>query len=107
MTTWGTPPDLSTWSGPRVADLAWAARAAELDVLAAGAAVGDRAVRELLALQSSDWPFLASVGTAGEYPRERFLGHAAGLRAALADPSAEAALRNLAPRLARAALLEP
>jgi 1,4-alpha-glucan branching enzyme len=107
VTTWGNPRDLSTWSGPRVADLAWAARAAELDVLAAGAAVGDRAVRELLALQSSDWAFLASVGTAGEYPRERFDGHAAALRAALADPGVDPALRNLAPRLARAALLEP
>jgi 1,4-alpha-glucan branching enzyme len=107
VTTWGTPRDLSTWSGPRVADLAWAARAAELDVLAAGAAVGDRAVRELLALQSSDWPFLASAGTAGEYPRERFEGHARELRAALADPGREPALRNLSPRLARAALLEP
>jgi hypothetical protein len=29
------------------------------------------------------------------------------LRAALADPGCEPALRNLAPRLARAALLEP
>jgi 1,4-alpha-glucan branching enzyme len=107
VTSWGTPRDLSTWSGPRVADLAWAARAAELDVLAAGAAIGDRAVRELLALQSSDWAFLASAGTAGEYPRERFEGHATALRAALADPGCEPMLRNLAPRLARAALLEP
>ena len=47
-------------------------------MVAAGAAVGDRAVRELLALQSSDWPFLVSAGTAGEYPRERFDGHAGG-----------------------------
>jgi 1,4-alpha-glucan branching enzyme len=107
VTSWGTPRDLSTWSGPRVADLAWAARAAELDVLAAGTGVGDRAVRELLALQSSDWAFLASAGTAGEYPRERFEGHVAALRAALADPGSEPSLRNLAPRLARAALLEP
>jgi 1,4-alpha-glucan branching enzyme len=107
VTTWGTPRDLSTWSGPQVADLAWAARAAELDVLAAGPGVGDRAVRELLALQSSDWAFLASAGTAGDYPRERFLGHAREFRAALAEPGAEPALRNLAPRLARAALLEP
>jgi 1,4-alpha-glucan branching enzyme len=107
VTTWGTPRDLSTWSGARVADLAWAARAAELDVLAAGPGVGDRAVRELLALQSSDWPFLVSAGTAGDYPRERFAAHSRELRAALGDPGAEPALRNLAPRLARAALLEP
>ena len=49
----------------------------------------------------------ASAGTAGDYPRERFDGHARELRTALADPGAEPALRNLAPRLARAALLEP
>jgi len=107
VTSWGTPRNLSTWSGPQVADLAWAARAAELDVLAAGADVGDRAVRELLAVQSSDWAFLVTRDSAGGYPRERFGGHAAALRAALADPGAEPALRNLAPHLARAALLEP
>jgi 1,4-alpha-glucan branching enzyme len=107
MTTWGTPRDLSTWSGPRVAAMAWAARAAELDVLAAGAGIGPRAERELLALQSSDWAFLVTRDSAGDYPRERFDGHAAGLRAALADPGTESALRNLAPRLAREALLEP
>jgi 1,4-alpha-glucan branching enzyme len=107
VTSWGTPRDLSTWSGPPVADLAWAARAAELEVLAAGADVGTRAVRELLALQSSDWAFLVTRDTAGPYPRERFDGHAAQLRAALADPRAEPALRNLAPHVTRAALLEP
>jgi 1,4-alpha-glucan branching enzyme len=107
VTSWGTPRDLSTWSGPQVADMAWTARAAELDVLAAGSAVGERAVRELLALQSSDWAFLATRETAGPYPRERFDGHAAQLRAALADPQAPRALRNLAPHVTRAALLEP
>jgi 1,4-alpha-glucan branching enzyme len=107
VTSWGTPRDLSTWSGPRVAALQWATRAAELAVLAAGSAVGDRAVRELLALQSSDWAFLVTRQTAGDYPRERFDSHAAALRAALDDPHADPALRNLAPHLARAALLEP
>jgi 1,4-alpha-glucan branching enzyme len=107
LTTWGTPRDLSTWSAPRAGGLAWAARCAELDVLAAGAAVGDRALRELLALQASDWAFLVAQGTAGEYPRERFARHLAGLRDALADPQREPALRNLAPHLDRAALLEP
>ncbi|HSD76872.1 MAG TPA: 1,4-alpha-glucan branching protein domain-containing protein, partial [Solirubrobacteraceae bacterium] len=83
-TTWGTPRDLSTWSGPQVADLAAGARDAELRVLAAGAAAPDRALRELLALQSSDWAFLATHGTAGPYPRERAAGHRAALDAALA-----------------------
>ncbi len=36
--SWGKDGDLSTWSGPAVAEIAFAARAAELDVLAAGAA---------------------------------------------------------------------
>jgi 1,4-alpha-glucan branching enzyme len=107
MTTWGSPRDLSTWSGPRVAAMAWAARAAELDVLAAGAAIGPRAERELLALQSSDWAFLVTRDSAGDYPRERFDGHAAALRIALADPDTEPTVRNLAPHLAREALLEP
>jgi 1,4-alpha-glucan branching enzyme len=107
VTTWGSPRDLSTWSGPRVAALAWAARAAELEVLAAGAAAGPRAARELLALQSSDWAFLVSRDSAGPYPRERFDGHAEALRSALADPDAEPALRNLSPYLAPEALLEP
>ncbi|HEX7300388.1 MAG TPA: 1,4-alpha-glucan branching protein domain-containing protein [Solirubrobacteraceae bacterium] len=107
VTSWGTPRDLSTWSGPPVAAMAWTARTAELDVLAAAPDVGDRAVRELLALQSSDWAFLATRATAGAYPRERFDGHAAALRTALADRDAEPTVRNLAPWLARAALLEP
>ena len=106
VTTWGTPRDLSTWSGPPVAGLAWSARAAELEVLAAAPA-GERAVRELLALQSSDWAFLVTRDTAGAYPRERFDAHLAQLRAALGDPGAEPALRNLAPHLASGALLEP
>jgi 1,4-alpha-glucan branching enzyme len=107
VTSWGTPRDLSTWSGPQVADIAWATRSAELDVLAAGSAVGERAVRELLALQSSDWAFLVTRDSAGPYPRERFDGHAAALRAALADPTAAPAVRHLAPHVTRAPLLEP
>jgi 1,4-alpha-glucan branching enzyme len=107
VTTWGTPRDLSTWSGPAVAELAWATRRAELDVVAAGPDAGDRALRELLALQSSDWAFLVARATAGDYPRERFAGHARALRAALADPAADPAVRHLAPLVDRAALLEP
>jgi 1,4-alpha-glucan branching enzyme len=58
-------------------------------------------LRELLALQSSDWAFLAGAGTAGEYPRERAGAHAAALAHAL-EPGAvlEPTLRNLAPELA-------
>ena len=100
VTTWGEGGDLRTWSGPRVAELAWRARAAEVRALALGTRPGERALRELLALQASDWAFLASRMTAGEYPRERAREHAAAFDRALADgEAADPSLRNLAPEL--------
>ena len=99
-TTWGDGGDLRTWSAPDVADLAWRARSAEVRALALGVRPGDRALRELLALQASDWAFLVSRGTAGTYPRERALGHAAAFERALnRGDGGEPALRNLAPEL--------
>jgi 1,4-alpha-glucan branching enzyme len=99
-TSWGAGGDLRTWSGPQVSDLAWQARSAELAVLGSGGRPSDRALRELLALQSSDWAFLMTNALAGEYPRERAAGHAVALRHALAgDGGLDARLRNLAPDL--------
>ncbi len=107
-TSWGTPRDLSTWDGPAVADFAWRARAAELRVVARGAEASPRALRELLALQASDWAFMVSRGVAGPYPGERADGHARALDEALAlDSEPPAALRNLAPHLRSATLLVP
>jgi 1,4-alpha-glucan branching enzyme len=108
VTSWGTPRDLTTWSAPPVADMAWSARDAELRAVAAGARLDARAVRELLALQSSDWTFLVSRDLAEPYGRERAAGHRAAFDAALARPGAAApALRNLAPDASAAALPEP
>jgi len=98
-TSWGDGRDLRTWSHPAAGGLAWAQRAAELRALTAQLRPSDRALRELLALQSSDWAFLVAAGTAGGYPRERADGHLAALDEALADPSMDPALRNLAPYL--------
>jgi 1,4-alpha-glucan branching enzyme len=107
-TTWGTPRDLATWSAPPAAPLAWAARVAELLVASAGPAAPDRALRELLLLQASDWAFLETRALAGPYPRERASAHRAALEAALAGGGdGEDAVRNLAPDLCRAAFLEP
>jgi 1,4-alpha-glucan branching enzyme len=106
VTTWGSPRDLSTWSGPGVADMAFAARAAELRVLAKGGSAGTHALRELLALQASDWAFLASREAAGPYARERHDGHLAALDEALAS-GGDGAVRNLAPRISPAPLLAP
>jgi 1,4-alpha-glucan branching enzyme len=107
--SWGQDGDLSTWSGPAVAELAFATRAAELEVLAAGRRAGPAAVRELLALQASDWAFMVSRGLAGPYARERFDGHRQALERALAEgPRASAeGLRNLAAYANPGALLAP
>jgi 1,4-alpha-glucan branching enzyme len=108
VTSWGAPRDLTTWSGPGAGGLAWRQRAAELRAVSASPDVPDRALRELLALQSSDWAFLATHATAGDYPLERAAGHEAAFYAALAEPDERPpALRNLAPHLARGALAEP
>jgi 1,4-alpha-glucan branching enzyme len=100
VSSWGEGGDLRTWSGPAVADMAWRARTAELDVLAARERATARALRELLALQASDWAFLATRELAGDYPRERTTAHAAAIERALAaGPSLAPELRNLAPEL--------
>ncbi|MBV8952516.1 MAG: DUF1957 domain-containing protein, partial [Solirubrobacterales bacterium] len=100
VSSWGEGGDMRTWSGPGVADLAWQARAAELRAIAAPSRPGPRALRELLALQASDWAFLTSRELAGEYPRERTRLHAQALELALApDTALDPAVRNLAPDL--------
>lgn len=101
VTTWGEGGDLRTWSAPAVADLAWQARKAELRALALGRRPSDRALRELMALQASDWAFQVTRNLAGEYPRERARAHAEAFAAALEDaPELTPELRNLAPDLA-------
>jgi 1,4-alpha-glucan branching enzyme len=105
--SWGKDGDLSTWSGPAAQDIAFALRAAELEVLHAGGEAGTAAVRELLALQSSDWAFMVSRELAGPYPRERFDGHRGALRRALVDGTGFelSELRNLAVDLDRSSLI--
>jgi 1,4-alpha-glucan branching enzyme len=113
-TSWGTRRDLSTWDGARVADIAFGARRAELEVVAAARAGrlagpgAERVMRELLALQSSDWAFIVTRDLAGPYPLERVEGHARALgEALLSVDSAEARLRNLAPHATPAPLRAP
>jgi 1,4-alpha-glucan branching enzyme len=96
-TSWGDGRDLRTWSAPAAGGLPWTQRAAELRALTGQERPSDRALRELMALQSSDWAFLIAAGTAGAYPRERAEGHRAALEQALGDPKLDPALRNLAP----------
>ena len=92
--SWGRGKDLKTWDSPQVAYLVWPARRAELALAAElgrhprsasinGAA--SRAARELLALQSSDWAFMATRELAADYPRIRVHDHAASFDRALAS----------------------
>jgi 1,4-alpha-glucan branching enzyme len=116
--SWGSGKDLSTWDSPAVAEFTFAARAAELRTVAAAArraaprAALARAARELLAVQSSDWAFMATRELAADYPRGRLDAHLASHDAALAalpDSSAapEPRLRHLAPHLDLASLTTP
>ncbi|MEA2377326.1 MAG: 1,4-alpha-glucan branching enzyme [Thermoleophilaceae bacterium] len=124
--TWGSGKDLSTWDSPEVGHMAVAARRSELRTVAAGAghasprAALERAARELLAVQASDWAFMATRRLAGDYPLERLERHGADLDVALAalgqpareaevisPPVPEPSVRNLAPDLDLAALTSP
>jgi len=107
--SWGAGGDLSTWSAPVVGELAFGAREAELEVLRAGPRASRAAVRELLALQSSDWAFLISRELAESYGRERFGAHRAQLKRALADERVPAGdpQRNLAVDAHPSMLLVP
>jgi 1,4-alpha-glucan branching enzyme len=107
VTSWGAGRDLRTWSAPAAGGLAWRQRDAELRALGATPAPGERALRELLALQASDWAFLVSQDTAGDYPRERFDGHLEAFEAALVGDLEPAALGNLAPYLDSRTLAQP
>jgi 1,4-alpha-glucan branching enzyme len=127
--SWGQGKDLRTWDSPAVAGIVWPAREAELRLVAAlaGGAVNgarpaaERAARELLALQSSDWAFMETRRLAADYPERRVRNHAAAFEDALAaldgavkdframpgSTPIERSLRGLAPQLDLAPLLAP
>jgi 1,4-alpha-glucan branching enzyme len=87
--------------------MAFEVREAELRVVRAGADASVAAVRELLALQSSDWPFLVTQDLAPPYGRERHAGHLRELERALAGEADARGPRNLAVDADPAVLLAP
>ncbi len=111
--SWGEGKSLETWDSPAVSDMTWAMRRSELRLLRAlgGGLRGPaalRAARELLAIQSSDWAFMDHRNLAGDYPYRRMVTHAEGLLQAIDSGNTdEPRVRNLAPDLSLAPLLEP
>jgi 1,4-alpha-glucan branching enzyme len=111
--TWGEGKDLRTWDSPQVADLTWASRRLELRLLRAlgeglEGARAERAARELLALQASDWAFLDRRKQAGDYPYQRASEHGARLLEAIHSAAPpDSRLRNLAPDLSLSPLYPP
>lgn len=87
--SWGKQNDHSTWRNP---DTEWMwdeirTAATAVGMLAADpppdgfrARAADQALRELLLLESSDWPFLVTTGQAADYGVERFRSHALRVR---------------------------
>jgi 1,4-alpha-glucan branching enzyme len=111
--TWGEEKDLRTWDSPEVADLAWGVRRLELRLLRALAQglpgpAAQRAARELLVAQASDWAFLDKRGQAGDYAYRRATDHAEAMLEAIdSAASSDPSMRALAPDLSLAPLLEP
>ncbi len=99
--SWGEGGDLRTWSGPGVQEIAFAQRAAELALLRRQQLDGRSiALRELMAMQSSDWAFMVSREQARDYAWRRFEAHSTAFDQALGGDCAagEQQLRNLAAR---------
>jgi 1,4-alpha-glucan branching enzyme len=111
--TWGEGKDLRTWDSPAVADLATGARRLELRLLRAASAglrgaPLERAARELLAAQASDWAFLDQRKQAGDYAYQRATDHSRAMLEAIDSGRAtDPRMRSLAPDLSLAPLLEP
>jgi len=113
--TWGEDKDFRTWDSPAVADLASGGRRLELAVnRAVASGIGrdraERAARELLAVQSSDWAFIDGRRQAGDYAFERSIDHAAAAFEAIDstdDAPVQPRVRSLAPDLDLAPLLVP
>ncbi len=113
--TWGEEKDFRTWDSPAVSDLAWGTRRLELRVTEAinrgiPRDAAERAARELMMVQSSDWAFLDGRRQAGDYPFERVLLHTRSAFEALQSDvgvQVDTRVRALAPDLSLAPMLVP
>lgn len=91
--SWGKENDHSTWQNPRTAWM-WEridSAAGEVRALADDPPrdglrlrAADQALRELLLVESSDWPFLVTTGQAADYGAARFRAHSERLAQSVA-----------------------
>jgi 1,4-alpha-glucan branching enzyme len=81
--TWIAPQTQWMWDGIRIAASRVRAVADDPPGDALRKRAADHALRELLLLESSDWPFLVTTGQAGDYAAERFRSHAQRLQRSL------------------------
>jgi 1,4-alpha-glucan branching enzyme len=81
--TWLAPQTQWMWDGIRIAASRVRAIADDPPRDALRRRAADHALRELLLLESSDWPFLVTTGQAGDYAAERFRSHAQRLQRSL------------------------
>jgi len=86
--SWGAHADWSTWVGPKVAYMwrkLWPLENAFWDLASQALAEPlahtalEQAARTLLLAQSSDWPFIVTMGEAADYGDHRFHSHCADL----------------------------
>lgn len=108
--SWGSGKDWQVWAGEKVADLvqlntevvetalACVDKAAQTDTVSTRDPVADQILRETLLTVSSDWPFMVSKDSAGDYARYRAHLHAHATRE-IADAML-AGRREAAERLA-------
>ena len=91
--SWGEAGDHSVWASEATAWMWEELRQAEDSVHSAlpslPPARARAALKQLLLLAASDWPFLVTTGTAADYATERFRGHRDRLRELLAGPTGD------------------
>ncbi|MHB8512330.1 MAG: 1,4-alpha-glucan branching protein domain-containing protein [Actinomycetota bacterium] len=73
--TWGENSDFRSWDVPQMWKRLWEAEAETQELMRTEHEAKDLMLRELMLLQSSDWPYLVVKGNNASYAQERFDTH--------------------------------
>jgi 1,4-alpha-glucan branching enzyme len=105
--SWGASGSFRSWVGPRTARIWPLVHAMHRDVVDAARAghprTGD-AIRELMLLEASDWPFMITMRDTADYGERRIADHSQRIRACLAGEPVEPS--GFASELTDAELIE-